>query len=73
MFEMDSQSENWTNIMNSINMTCDMVKWIIIFLFIFNFIIFIIFSDCSAVISLKPSCFAHAALSIVLKFMTLLV
>jgi hypothetical protein len=36
LFVIDQRSELGTNIMNSINMTCDMIKWIILFLFIFE-------------------------------------
>lgn len=36
LYKIDRTSELWTNIMNSINLICDMIKWIILFMFIFD-------------------------------------
>ncbi len=36
LFVADQKSELGSNIMNSINLICDMIKWTIIFLFIFE-------------------------------------
>jgi hypothetical protein len=32
----NTKSEMWSKIMNSLNITCDMIKWLIIFIFVFE-------------------------------------